>query len=213
MDGNKEPGLKVFQIFSNDDDPAVWSREIKVYEAHLKAVPKKHPVLWKYFAGDFFHDGHLEKMRFSNDQSAFSFRILCPNLMEFGKTKWKYRNVWYRCEFKDVAYFAITTKKHDAVNDPLGGASYTEYLYSEVDTLKEHIERFGKNYGKKFHSLIVQLSPAERYMVLVFKDVRVSPENPASFRKMLDARNIHVPLYQEKMTKFQERVCAMAQKR
>ena len=184
-------------------------RRHRAYMAHLKKAKNKHHVLWKYFGLDFFHDGYIQDLKFSNELKNLTFRIDCPNILKFDFKKRKYKNqsgVWVRCEFSEVAYFEMETPRTKRGGPLFEKVNQQEYLYSEIDSLKEKIRFFERNYGKKFHSLMISLCPFKRYMSIIFHDVKVVPENPKFFQKLLKGKEYYLPLYQRPLNAAQKKV-------
>ena len=209
-------GFRILSCDDADNHETVFKKQ-KAYQDHLKTIRPKHKDLWKYFADGFFHDGTMEDFKFTDDLKNLTFRICCPNIVEFyGKPeKWKYRNIMFRCQFTNLAYFTIATKNHGQINDPLFSRHSPPMMYrdGEINTLGPQIEFYKKNYRKNFYSLILELMPFERWAYLVFEGVKVVLERPSAFRKLLSHRDIFVPTYQARMTPSQEKVMALVQER
>jgi hypothetical protein len=155
-----------------------------------------HDDLPKFFALDFFHDGPMEELRFSQQGRTFNMRIQARRIDGW----W----AWFRCEFRDVVWFSWTTERRDRANDPLADIRHDlEYRYAEVDTLEEQLAFYRRNFeshleehGKRFHSLLIELAPTGM-MGLVFAQAVVWPEEPLAWELFRQRSEVSLGLYEK----------------
>ena len=182
----------------------------KLYRDHLeKYAENKDRDLWKYFYWDTFHDGYIEKVSFGDTLGDVMLHISCPNIKKRNGDSYNYilAPIEFKCHFKDVVYFSHEyDDSEELINERY---PYIEYLFSEIDTLTEIIN---KHYIKGededgedseedvvFHSLILELggSDTSSYLEMVFSCVDVHPKEPLAFELMLASDDFYVPIYRE----------------
>jgi hypothetical protein len=175
-------------------------RDKNKYSRYLKNIKKGHSklpsALVEYFAVDFFHDGKIEKLRFSDDMKTFSFRVSGENIKRFRNDgEFDYvDSVWFNCTFYNVVQFFIQAKKMDKLNDPISvKEKVVIFLQSEINTLDKQIKFAETKWRMKFNSLIIKTLPVERDFSIVFSSIKVEAENKSLFAKLKKSKEIRFP--------------------
>ncbi len=110
---------------------------------------------------------------------------------------YEYINVDFHCEFSRVVYFKYDKYIEEKSDDKASG-SFT-FLYSEINTLSEQIDR--QKEGEEYQSLIIEVMPSyainSSYIELVFGDVLVEAIESTAFELMLASSDFEVPIYIE----------------
>lgn len=178
----------------------------KLYREHLEKISKnENSDLWKFFYWDTFHDGHIEEITFGDGLKDVILHISCPNIKKRKEDSGEYlQPIGFECHFRNVAYFSH--EYEDSEELYFESNSDIEYLYSEIDTLTELINKHNvKGEDKEgegdivFHSLILYLlgRQTNSYMEVVFSQVDVYPKEPIAFELMLASDDFYVPIYRK----------------
>ena len=184
---------------SNDSDDVSYQKKYNQYLQFLdKFDQKDQRDLWAFFVKEFFHDGTIDKVSFSNDMQTLSLRISCPNIER--KTKDGHNSyippVWFVCEFSGVARFQMEAFKVDEFNDPFAQKERSVvFLESEINTLTDEISNSISKYGDNCYSIIIKTLPIERNLSLIFLNLIVRAEEPLAFQLLVDDPSIKMPLY------------------
>jgi hypothetical protein len=194
-------GTMAFKIRTEGGD--LYESAEKAYREHLSKFSKRnHTHLWRYFYWDFFHDGQIGDIVFRNGTDNLIIDITCPNIKR--KTSgidFEYTEVSFRCTFTDVVYYKFAKGRHsEDSNKPDSGPF--NFLYSEINTLTEHIPPKTEDNFKEYQSLIVRVMCADgpgnsEYIELVFGEVWVEAHESTAFQLMLASSDFDVPLYNE----------------
>jgi hypothetical protein len=183
-----------FKIRNNDyEGPAEYERCQKAYFRHLKKFPKSFKTdLWKFFAWDFFHDGHIKSIVFKPDLKTVVITMDGPNIEGHDESgKFIYLSADFTCTFYNVIRFTIEDT-HPAEWPP-EYESRTEFIASEINT------RIPKGLpGKKddFHSLLIETCANHTIWIeIVFSHVHVNPLEPVAFAMMETDPRYFVPTW------------------
>lgn len=178
----------------------------KLYREHLKNISQnKDRDLWKYFYWDTFHDGYIEKVSFWETPGNITFHMSCPNIKKRRGDSHQYisPSIEFECHFRNVVYFSYEHDDFHELANQLYCSSF-EFLYSEIDTLTEIIEKH-KTFDEDgegiwdYHSLIMKVMAGDTsfYIEMVFSQVDIYPKEPIAFELMLASDDFYVPIYRE----------------
>jgi hypothetical protein len=145
--------------------------------------------LWKFFAGDLFHDAAIDGVEPNLDDHRVDILMTCPNVQVVdGDQPAAYKNVPMRATFTNVVHAEFRWK---AIRDDSNGKGRkrrfrgaTQFFYlAEIGTLIRPSQR-GK-YPDGMQSIIMQLIPGAS-IGLVFQDVEVHAVRRREFERAVE---------------------------
>jgi hypothetical protein len=192
-----------FRIRANgsiEDERTYWEL-MHTYAKHVHSIKEHVPDdLLQYFGTDFFHDGSIESVHFESNHTDVTMTIWGPNIKRWNdQQQYEYLSIAFRVMFTNVVVFDMHIEKYDAHNDPLHyGPRSIQYLYGEIDSVSEDITLYDRMYESddlRFHSLVFQTVPCERWYKLIFSDVSVRAKEPVAFALMRRDTRYEIPTY------------------
>ncbi len=184
-----------------------WQKGDVRYRRFLARQRGQRDELFTYFANDFFHDGPIEQIQISPERQEVSFRIQATWIVP--KDTEEQRQVgtvaaWFRCVFYDVVWCSLGTVPFARCNPFRSGDGEDEYLYSEINTLTDHLRRYRQAYRRHlreterdFRSLTIVLGREGRMFALVFTRLAVIAEEPIAWSQLVTSGAYNTGLYQE----------------
>jgi len=191
-----------FRIRPNNIDDEIPISEFEDYFNYLNKFNKnENKDLWTFFEKDFFHDGQIKELQFSNNLQNLSFKVSCPNIKRNNGNSSAYiKPIWFTCRFEGVVIFQLEVQKLDDINDPLSeNETKVLFLESEINTMKDELEKYKSLYDNDFISLIIKTLPVERNFSLVFQSLKVEPDEPLAFELIKQDKSFDVPLVNIKL--------------
>ena len=189
-----------FRIRSLDEEDEQFNDNERKYQRHLNTyanIMGQSCDLFKYFVHDFFHDGQIRAMGFSEDFQEFHFEISCPNIRKAKSSIVSYlKPVWFKCRFTGICGFWLETNKFNESNNPL--SEYEKriiFLSSEVNTMSHEIQHNSEIYGDEFSSIIMKLMPVERNIALIFNSVEVRAVESLAFESIQGNPDYQIPIF------------------
>ena len=187
-----------FKIRQTDLEDERYEAAEVLYKKHLDSLSDTLPKdLLRYFGTDFFHDGVIESIDFDSSMKNLTMIIEATNIRN--KTTNSYINgVKFKIYFKNVCCFDVKAKRLNKLNNPLDEndlSHHVDFYMSEVGTLMNEIAGFSKNFKRKMQSLIIQTSPFDRSISLIFEDVLVAPLEPLAFELIESSQNYNIPIF------------------
>lgn len=125
-------------------------------------------------------------------------RISCPNIEKVDKNGaiTYMEPIWFICRFEGVANFEMDTFMLDKSNNPLSQKERTAlFLESEINTLTDTIDKYGKTYKDEFLSIIIKTLPVQRNISIIFRNLKVDAEEPLAFQLLKQNKTIKIPFY------------------
>jgi hypothetical protein len=196
------------RIRTEEEEPRLIAQQINRYKRHLDSINHKsahhkaNASVYRYFGMDLFHDGPIERFEITSDFRTLRFRIMAPYIHQLSDSR-KSTYFWFQCEFSDIAFLHVGSRKIDDLNNPLSEnlRERVEYNISEIDTMNEELNFFRNYYQYEFSSLIVDTHPTERSMALIFRKGLVQPEKPLAFERMRSGK-YHLYLYEHSLARM-----------
>jgi hypothetical protein len=199
---------------ANAAAPDYQTRE-KRYRQHLEARrPQPLTGLWRFFGGDFFRNGAIEGFEVDSRLRNVSLRVHCPNIIKLDRkaNTCRYVHLWFRCEFRDVAFLALGTPPGAPDDAPTAAdgepldpfdvervlaelakfkpRNETTFICAEIDTIGRGLDR-----QSPIHSLVVLTDPASRSFAVEFAECAIEAEEPDAFAEMQRNPWCFLPLY------------------
>jgi hypothetical protein len=193
-----------YKIRKEVDDDTEFKKNLADYFKFInKFNHQTNPDLYKYFVYDFFHDGEISDLTFSDAFRTLTFKIVCPNLKIGDADNYKYVDASFQCRLGGIAWFHMDTNRINKYNDPLDERSdWIEFYSSEINTLTEQIAFYNKKYkDRRFYSLIIHTRPSDRTFGLIFEYINVMPEEPIALELLLKDYGHLQPLYEKEAQK------------
>lgn len=190
-----------------DDEAADYRARCAAYWDFLDGFDHaEQPDLYRYFGWDPFHDGPIERLRFSPDARTVAFRVMYPCLRHHSGAS---TYAWFRCAFRGVSWFHLAADRTDRLNDPLGPAPArygrgqpVEFDVAEINTLEEEIARARRRWRRPAYSLLINTFPGDRLIGLVFQQVTVTPVESAAWALMVQSGEWDIHLYERGLRTF-----------
>ena len=103
-----------FIIRSTSNNKAIYNKAMKKYDNHLKKIEKDIPKsLLTYFGSDFFHDGSISNMSYTDDFQNLRCKMSCPNIKYHkNEEEYEYVNCGFKCTFLNLVYFKLIAFRH-----------------------------------------------------------------------------------------------------
>lgn len=135
---------------SSIDDEDIYRKTMQAYTNHVKSIKDDVPHdLLQYFGTDFFHDGHIESVRFVPNHTDVAMTIWGPNIKYWSDQEMsEYLCIEFGVVFTNVVVFDMHIEKYDEHNDPLHyGPQSVQYLFGEIDSASDEISHFNHMYA------------------------------------------------------------------
>ena len=191
-----DPREGPFRIRTSDAEDPDYELKDQDYRTHLRGLGlSPDSDLLRFFGWDFFHDGDLSNLALSDDGKRLAIKAEGPNFRRSGTVDYL-PPIGFTWTFTGLAHFEFSGIRMDPHNDPLGDREERiTFMYAEIDSLSDDLLRLKAAYRRSFHSLIVEILPARRDLVVLFEDLKVVPDDPEAFEALVQDLAYAMPMW------------------
>ena len=182
-----------FKILKIKDNYITKESQIKHTKFLISNLNKIDKNLLQFFGGNFFHDGSIQNIIFSNDMSKVEFDIACVNIKLKIGNDYEYINpIWFKCEFIGLRLFVFERETGFEESSDVSIDSI-KYNICEINTL---LLKAGSDLDSdEMNSIIINIHDGDVNMGIIFSRINVIPREPAAFELMQLDERFDVPLF------------------